>query len=209
MRISKYKLILGSIGVLIIFIVTTFLNNWGNATAEKTTEDVGPIIKSIKNNLLQARKHCPGIIKKLRSSMSKLEGKDIEIRRLKIIKLIADCEMASEQYKDASVSLAELSKAQPQVAQWHGMRAEALHKIGNINEAIRESRLAVQLDPASFKWRVQEARILTNTALRNRTTRAYEAAIKIAPYDQIQKLQSELADFLEKTAPDSEIETSN
>lgn len=196
MKISKIKLILGAVSVLIIFIFVTFMNNWGNATAEKTTEDMGPIVKSIKNNSVEARKYCPAIIKKLRNSMTKLEGKDIEIRRLKIIKLISDCELASQQFSAASISLAELSKAQPQVARWHGLRAQVLFKLGNLNEAIREARLAAQLDPASFEWKVQEARILAQTSMRNRTKNAYEAAIKIAPYDQIPLLKAELATFL-------------
>lgn len=199
MKISRIKLTLGFIAVLVTFFLVTFSNNWGNATAKKTTEDLEPIIKSFKNNPIEARKHCPAIIQKLRSSITKLEGKDVEIKRLKIIKLISDCELASQQYKAASVSLAELSNAQPQIAQWHGIRAETLYEIDNINEAIREARLAVQLDPASFKWRVQEARILAQTAMRNRAKHAYEAAIKMAPYDQVSSLKEELKTFLQDT----------
>lgn len=202
MKISKKRLIAGGIAVLAIFITATFSSNWGNATAKKTTEDLKPIIKSVKNNPIEARKQCPIIIKKLRDGIAKLEGNNIETRRLEIIKLISDCEWASQQYQAASVSLGELSKAEPQVPQWHGMRAEAFYKTGNINEAVREARLAVQLAPDNFKWRIQEARILANTALRNRAKHAYQAAIKIAPYDQIQKLQIELVDFLERTDPE-------
>lgn len=202
MKISRIKLMLGFIAVLATFFLVTFSNNWGNATAKKTTEDLEPIIKSVKLNPIEARKHCPAIIKKLRDSITKLEGKDVEIRRLKIIKLISDCELASQQYRAASSSLAELSNAQPQVARWHGLRAEVLLKLGNLNEAIREARLAVQLEPTSFQWKVQEARILTQTTLRNRTKRAYEAAIKIAPYDQVPVLQEELVTFLENTDPE-------
>jgi len=201
MKISRIKLTLGLIAVLVTFFLVTFSNNWGNATAKKTTEDLEPIIKSVKHNPIEARQHCPVIIKKLRNSIAKLEGKDVEIRRLKIIKLISDCELASLQYKAASSSLAELSYAQPQVAKWHGVRAEVLFKLGNLNEAIREARLASQLEPASFQWKVQEARILTQTTMRNRTKRAYEAAIKIAPYDQVSVLQEEITTFLKNTEP--------
>ncbi len=201
MKISRIKLTLGFIAVLVTFFLVTFSNNWGNATAKKTTEDLEPVIKSVKHNPIEARKHCPAIIKKLRDSLTKLEGKDVEIRRLKIIKLISDCELASQQYKSASSSLAELSNVQPQVARWHGLRAEVLFKLGNLNEAIREARLAVQLEPASFQWKVQEARVLAKTTMRNRTKRAYEAAIKVAPYDQIPILKDELTTFLEKTQP--------
>lgn len=203
MKISRIKLTLGFMAVLVTFFLVTFSNNWGNATAKKTTEDLEPIIKSVKHNPIEARKHCPAIIKKLRDSITKLEGKDVEIRRLKIIKLISDCELASQQYKSASSSFTELSNAQPQVARWHGLRAEVLFKLGNLNEAIREARLAVQLEPTSFQWKVQEARVLAQTAMRNRTKRAYEAAIKIAPYDQISVLQEELATFLQSTEPQS------
>lgn len=201
MKISRIKLTLGIIAVLVTFFLVTFSNNWGNATAKKTTEDLEPIIKSVKHNPIEARKDCPIIIKKLRNSIAKLEGKDLEIRRLKIIKLISDCELASQQYYAASSSLTELSNAQPQVARWHGLRAEVLLKIGNLNEAIREARLAVQLEPASFQWKVQEARILAKTTMRNRTKRAYETAIKVAPYDQVPILQDELTTFLEDTQP--------
>lgn len=203
MKLSRIKLTLGSVAVLVTFFLVTFSNNWGNATAKKTTEDLEPVIKSVKHNPIEARKHCPAIIKKLRDSITKLEGKDIEIRRLKIIKLISDCELASQQYKSASSSFTELSNAQPQVARWHGLRAGVLFKLGNLNEAIREARLAVQLEPSNFQWKVQEARILAQTAMRNRTKRAYEAAIKIAPYDQVSVLQEELATFLKSTGPQS------
>jgi tetratricopeptide (TPR) repeat protein len=201
MKLSRIKLTLGSVAVLVTFFLVTFSNNWGNAKAKNTTEKNEPIIKSIKNDPIEARKSCPGIIEELRSSITKLEGKDVEIRRLKIIKLISDCELASQQYKSASSSFTELSNAQPQVARWHGLRAEVLFKLGNLNEAIREARLAVQLEPTSFQWKVQEARVLAQTAMRNRTKRAYEAAIKIAPYDQVSVLQEELATFLESTEP--------
>jgi tetratricopeptide (TPR) repeat protein len=187
--------------VLVSFYLVAFSNNWGNAKAKNTTEKYEPIIKSIKNDPIKARKSCPVIIDELRSSIPSLEGKDVAIRRLKIIKLISDCELASQQYKSASSSLADLSTAQPQVARWHGLRAEVLFKLGNLNEAIREARLAVQLEPSNFQWKVQEARILAQTAMRNRTKRAYEAAIKIAPYDQVSVLQEELATFLESTEP--------
>ncbi|WP_047550932.1 hypothetical protein [Methylotenera sp. G11] len=201
MKISGIKLTLGFMAVLVTFFLVTFSNNWGNATAKKTTEDLEPIIRSVQHKPIEARKHCPAIIKKLRDSITKLEGKDVEIRRLKIIKLIADCELASQQYKSASGSLADLSNAQPQVAKWHGLRAKVLFKLGNLNEAIREARLAVQLEPSNLQWKVQEARILAQTAMRSRTKRAYEAAIKIAPYDQASALQEELATFLKSTKP--------
>jgi tetratricopeptide (TPR) repeat protein len=203
MKISRIKLTLGFMAVLVTFFLVTFSNNWGNAKAKNTTEKYEPKIKSIKNNPVEARKSCPKIIDELRSSIPNLEGKNIEIRRLKIIKLISDCELASQQYKSASSSLADLSTAQPQVARWHGLRAEVLFKLGNLNEAIREARLAVQLEPSNFQWKVQEARILAQTAMRNRTKRAYEAAIKIAPYDQVSVLQEELATFLKSTEPQS------
>lgn len=196
MKISRIKLTLGFIAVLVTFFLVTFSNNWGNAKAKNTTEKYEPKIKSIKNNPVEAKKLCPGIIEKLNVSITNLEGKDIEIKRLKIIKLISDCELASQQFGAASISLAELSKAQPQVARWHGLRAQVLFKLGHLNEAIREARLAAQLDPASFEWKVQEARILAKTGMRNRTKNAYEAAIKIAPYDQIPLLKAELAIFL-------------
>jgi predicted Zn-dependent protease len=209
MKISRIKLILCFIAVLVTFFLVTFANNWDNASAKKIIDDLEPVVKSMKNRPIEARKHCPGIIKKLQGSITKLEGKDVEIRRLKIIKLISDCELASQQYMAADKSLAELSNAEPQVAKWHGLRAGVLFNSGNINEAIREARLAVQLEPASFQWKVQEARILAQTAMQNRAKRAYDAAIKIAPYDQVEVLQRELATFLEDTEPQFSDEQSN
>jgi tetratricopeptide (TPR) repeat protein len=209
MKISRIKLILGFIAVLVTFFLVTFANNWDNASAKKIIDDLEPVVKSIKNRPIEARKHCPGIVKKLQGSITKLEGKDVEIRRLKIIKLISDCELASQQYMAANKSLAELSNAEPQVAKWHGLRAEVLFKLGNLNEAIREARLAVQLEPASFQWKIQEARILAQTAMQNRAKRAYEAAIKIAPYDQLQVLHEEFMTFLEDTESQFSDEQSN
>jgi tetratricopeptide (TPR) repeat protein len=209
MKISRIKLILGFVAVLVTFFLVTFSNNWDNASAKKIIDDLEPVVKSMKNRPIEARKHCPGIVKKLQGSITKLEGKDVEIRRLKIIKLISDCELASQQYSDAASSLAKLLNAEPQVAKWHGLRAEVLFKLGNLNEAIREARLAVQLEPTSFQWKIQEARILAQTAMHNRAKRAYEAAIKIAPYDQLQVLHEEFMTFLEDTESQFSDESSN
>ncbi|MDD2833588.1 MAG: hypothetical protein PHD12_06195 [Methylotenera sp.] len=196
MKISPLKLTLAVVAVLIIFFLTTFSNQWGNVTAEKTSKDFEPEIKKLSSNPASAKKLCPDITKKLRESIPKLEGKDVEIKRLKTIKLILDCEVAAENHENSFKVLQEISAALPQEARWHAEMASTLYKLGRYGEAARSARLSVQLAPKNFRYQLQEARILAKTPMRKRTSHAYEVAVKLAPYDQVKKVHEEHMKFL-------------
>lgn len=196
MKISPIKLILAVVAVLVIFILSTFSSQWGNVTAEKTSKDFEPEIKKLSKNLLGARKHCPAITEKLRKSIPKLEGKDVEIKRLKTVKLILDCQMAAQNYSQALESLQEISTALPQEARWHAEMASIYYKLERYGEAARSARLSVQLAPKNFQYQLQEARVLAKTPMRKRASHAYQIAIKLAPYDKTQKIYDEYNKYL-------------
>lgn len=196
MKISLIKLTLAFVAVVIIFILSTFSSQWGNVTAEKVSKDFEPKIKELSKDSLRAKKYCPAIVKELRAGIQKLEGKDVEIRRLKTIKLILDCEVAAKNYPEALKSLQEISTALPQEARWHAEMASIYFISKRYGEAARSARLSVQLAPKNFQYQLQEARVLAKTPMKKRTSNAYQAALKLAPYDRTQKVYDEYMAYL-------------
>lgn len=193
---KKVKLIAVVIVSLIIFIAVTFSKNWGAATTTKKIDDYTPIVKALKDNAIKARSSCPKIIKNLEKGIPELQKNEEKAKELKAYKLIADCQFAAQQYIPASDAYKKLAVAEPQVGRWHGLIAESLFNAGKAGEALPISILATQLAPKDFKLRRLNARILATLKLKNRTITAYRQAIEIAPYDELEKTQAELDQFV-------------
>lgn len=194
---KKKLILLGTIAVIFLFFASTYLKNWDATIAEKTTEDLTPKVKAAIRDFKTARNECPKLVKRLQESIASLGKKESVIKKLKATKLIAECQMAARQYDSAAEYYGKLAEAEPQVARWHGLMTEALFNSGRYEEAIRIGRLAVQLDPKEYQWRRQEARILAKLGLFKRADKAFQAAIKIAPYEEIERIKAEYARFLD------------
>lgn len=184
-------LILIGVGALIMFFLATFSTQWGSAVGKKYLDEASPKVKLLKDNYLQALTSCPNIIKKLNAGIPELEKQGNAMDVLKSHKLIYDCQIATKQYKEAVNSLSKLIQAEPQVARWHGLSAEALYKSKSYSESLRTAHLASQLDPENYKWPYLEAKNLVKLNLFRKAERAYKHAIKLAPIDKARELVTE------------------
>jgi tetratricopeptide (TPR) repeat protein len=208
MSLHHKKLFFGLIAVVLIFFATTFLKNWGKTVAEKNIEDFAPKVKTLKNNYLAAKKQCPEIIGKLKEGIADLDKPETKLKKLLSVKLIADCYAHSKQYSNAAEYYSQLAQAEPQQARWYGAVAENTFKAGRAEEAIRLTHLATQLEPNNYKWLIQEARISAKLGLYEKAQNSYEKALKILPFEDISKVNTEyevlLAKIQQKNAPTEE-----
>ena len=73
LKSSRSKLALVLVAGSIIFVVVTFNMNWGKVNAEKSVEDLRPLVKKATSNKEAALKYCPLLIKKLEKNHSLAE----------------------------------------------------------------------------------------------------------------------------------------
>ncbi len=193
-------LLLLFIAVVVMFFLSTFSNQWGVTNSKKYLNDLTPIVKKIKNNLIESKEKCPKIIKKLEQGIPEFEEKAMEIEKLKSYKLIYDCEYASNNYKNAAISLEKLINAEPQVAKWHGLIAEVYLKNGQLAASARKAHLASQLEPNNFEWKLTKARALFKLNQFDNAIKAYKSAIEVVPYEKSKELVTEYEQVLESLA---------
>ncbi len=198
MRSHHKKLFFGIVAVVMIFFAATFLKNWGKTVAEKNIDDIAPKVKALKGNYTAAKKQCPAFIEKLKSGLESLDKKETRLKKLLSIKLIADCYAYSKQHSKAAEHYSQLAQAEPQQARWYGAVAENTFKAGRAEAAIRLTHLATQLEPNNYKWLIQEARIASELGLDQKAQRAYEKALKIVPFEEVSKVNSEYELLLTK-----------
>ncbi len=190
-KLSKVKIIIILVSAFVLFFVITFFQKWGVTVAEKATSDYSAKVKSIKNDYKKAAKVCPKIIKSLKDGIPELEKNKLLVKLNLSYKLIADCEAASLHHEDAANYYAKLVVSEPQVARWHVAYAESLYKAGNAAEALRPAHLATQLEPKKYEFRLLEARLLAKLNQAEKAIEAYEKTLKLAPINQIQRIESE------------------
>lgn len=189
----KKKLALILVLAIIVFVVVTFGSNWGTAVSENILESYKPQIKQMEGQRSLALEKCPRMIKKLQLAIPALE-KSQDKRQVPLAnKLIADCAFHAGDYLLAADYYQRLSSFEPNVGRWHAAHAEALFRAGKAGDALRPSILATQLDPTNFKVKLLNARILAKLNLYHRSTVAYAAAIKVAPYEALESTKQELA----------------
>lgn len=184
-------LLLIVLGAMTLFFLTTFTEQWGGAVGKRELEDASPKVKAIKGNYLQALNVCPAVIKKLNAGIPELEKQGKKTDVLKSYKLIYDCQIATKQYSDAVKSLSKLIAAEPQVARWHGLSAEALFKAKSYAESLRSAHLASQLEPENAQWLQLEAQNLIKLNMPIKAAKLYKQAIAVASIDKQKALVDE------------------
>lgn len=196
MKSLRAKILLVLLAIGFIFVIATFNMNWGKVNAEKSVEDLTPLVKKATTNKVTALKYCPALIKKLEKNLKNLNDTESTIKKLKATYAMSECQLAMDDYQHAVLSLSVLSKAEPQVAKWHRLKAQAFFKTGQYNAAMRESRLATQIEPDSFETNLQDARFSRELGLNVRAKKAYESAMSNMPIEKSKATRQEYLDFL-------------
>lgn len=199
MKLTRPKILLILISVIIIFFAFTFYQKWGVTIAEKKTTDYKSIVKKLKKDghFLHAKNECPSIISKLKEGIPELQKNNLKIKVLLNYKLIADCQYAMQDYKKSASNYEKLIVADPQESRWYEAFALALYGDENYGEALRFSHLAVQLSPRRYKNLILEARVLSKLNLPMRAIETYQEAISVAPYKKVRMVKKELNALLE------------
>lgn len=200
MNLPIKKILLILVAVIAVFFIFTYADQWGGAVATSKTANYKQKIKSFRDNPIQASAECPTMIKNLQNEISQLK-KDKKGSSSKIIinkKLIADCALASHNFKMAIKYYQMLIQEKANIGNIYRLFAKALLGDGDISSALRYSHLAVQLDPNDFKSQILEARILSKLGKNMASIRAYQTALKIAPYKKVEDVKKELTEVVNR-----------
>ncbi|WP_018985733.1 hypothetical protein [Methylophilus methylotrophus] len=201
---KKTKLLVGSLFVLVIFFVATFLKNWGTAVSETMLEKHKPEVEALVKNPKLAKAKCPAIQARLKKHIPDLILSQDKTQVPLAHKLIADCAFAAETFEEAIEHYKKLSEFEPNSAIWHAQIAQSYYKLGKsgdrqaFGDALSPSILATQLAPQDFKVRRLNARVLAALGLKNRAIAAYAEAIRIAPYHLIDPTKKELQSVMDQ-----------
>jgi tetratricopeptide (TPR) repeat protein len=197
MKNSKIKILIVLLGALVVFFAITFFQKWDVTVANKTADDYKDRVKAIKKDYKKAKVECPKIVQSLQDALPELEKNKLEAKVFLSYKLIADCEYASKKYASAAKNYLQLIRADPQSAMWHYLYAKSSMQDGDLGEALRAAHLAVQLNRKAFEPSILEARVLAKLNETVRAIDAYQNALKIAPYKEIDTVKKELNQLIE------------
>lgn len=192
MKFPLKKILLIFIAAIAIFFVVTYASQWGPAVATSKTKNYAEEIKKLKNNPVEAAAQCPTMIKNIKDEIStlgkKLSRNDLVLKQ----KMIADCALASKDYKTAIANYQKVINAGPNFPKPYVLYSQALEGSGDLGNALRYAHLAVQLAPNKYYTRVTEARLLAKLNKTVKAIDAYQATLKVAPYKKAPEIRQEL-----------------
>lgn len=197
MKIQRSKILIILFSAIIVFFAYTFSKNWGVTLAEKNTTDYQAKVNEIKDNMLAAKRECPSIVKKLEADLPELQKNQRQQKIWLNYKLIADCQLAARNFKQAKQYYWRLIRDFPQDATLYERFAYVNYEDENYGDALRFSHLSIQLNPKQYKSRLLEARVLARLNKTVSAIEAYQEALKVTPYKKKPEVEKELNHLIE------------
>lgn len=184
----KTLLTVGVGGVVVVFVASTALKQWGPATAAR---DYEILFKVMQDGARAPSYQACTDERQLRFSevLAELESVGKTDLFVKGSQLLADCQMARKQYELAIRTYQGILQYEPQKGARHGELAKALSGAKRHNEAIRSAHLAVQLSPETWQAHRLKAQVLERAGRTSEALTTYQKALQFAPPDKLEGLQ--------------------
>ncbi len=195
---NKILLIVGAVGVVMVFFVATSMKYWGPARA---ASDYEVVLKAMQKGLKEPpHVQCEQRQQKFSEILAELESAGKTDVYIEGSKVLADCQMALKQYDAAAETFARLMALEPQKGYRHGDLAKAYARAKKFNQAIRSAHLATQLDPEAWQAHQLNARILAESGRLPEALLAYRKALQYVPPDKQEGIEQEILRVQEKLA---------
>ena len=147
----------------------------------------------------EAQQACTAIIGALKEALDNLEGDDKKIPlATRGHRSLGQCLAHMNRLEDAVAAYRKAIALTAETSYLHGEIALLYSRMGQHMPAQRSARLAVQLDPQVWIAHRQLARVSAAARQLAQAEASYEEALKLAPPEQIRKLQDEINQFKEK-----------
>ena len=139
---------------------------------------------------------CPPLMERARQmaqSIAADEARALEASRA--YRALGQCNLLLNKLDAAAADFRSAIAHRAEYAPLHGDLAQALSRLGQHNPAQRSAGLAIQLDPQVWVAHRLLARVLDAGGKVGEAERSYEEALRLAPPEQIKKLQDEINRF--------------
>lgn len=174
-------LLLGGIAVLGLFVLLTFAQNWGKATAQRDIKGAESAARACIANPRVAARQCGFAAREIGAALPELEQSDKQEVTRQAQKTLADVYMAIGKYREAAELYTKRAAATPQQSAPYRDVALAYSMAGNHRAAERYARLAVQLQPDDWRAHAFHGRILARAGQREQARAALALALESAP----------------------------
>lgn len=174
-------LILGIIAVIGVFVLLTFTQNWGKATAQRDIKGAENAARACVANPRVAARQCEFAAREIGAALPELEQSDQQALTRQAQKTLGDVHLATGKYREAAELYTRRAAATPQQSAPYRDVALAYSMAGNHRAAERYARLAVQLQPDDWRAHAFHGRILARAGQRTAALAALRQALEFAP----------------------------
>lgn len=178
----KRKLVLiGIVAVVGAFVLSTFTQNWGKATAQRDIKAAENAAKACIASPRTALKQCAFAEQEISAALPELETSDKKDLIQLAQKHLAEVYMATGKYDKAAELYSSLAAVAPQQSESYRDLALAYSMAGKHRAAQHFAGLSVQLAPDSWKAHALQSRILARVDEPAAALAALEQAFALAP----------------------------
>lgn len=203
----KQKLaILGGAGVVGLFVLLTFAQNWGQATAQRDVNQSENAVKACLANPKAAARQCAFATKELRAAIPEMDPATQKAAILKAHQQLAQVLMATGVYRDAAKSFEKVAAASPQQSAPYRDIALAYSLGGEHRAAVHYATLSVQLAPTSWKSLQMLGRVQYRAKMHDEALESFKKSLEAAPLEEKSGLEKAIEKIqLTLNAPTTQI----
>lgn len=201
---KRRLVLLGGGAVVGLFVLLTFTQNWGKATAQRDILQAKNAAQACIANPHAAAGQCAYAAREIGAALPEMEKSDKAALTLQARKTLAQVHMAMGQYAQAAELYRQVAAATPQQSIPYQDVAQAYSLAGKHRAAERYARLAVQLAPDSWKPHLLHGRILARAGKAEAALGALRQAHDLAPAEA----QANIRQAMEKVRTSLAMESS-
>lgn len=206
----KQKLaILGGGGVIGLFVLLTFAQNWGQATAQRDVKHAENAVKACLANPKAAAKQCVYATKEIGAAIPEMDPATQQPEILKAHQQLAQLLMATGAYREAAKSYVKVAAATPQQSPPYRDVALAYSLGGEHRAAVHYATLSVQLAPTSWKSLQMLGRVQYRAEMPKEALESFKKALTTAPIEEKPGLENAILKIQSKLTPSATAQPTN